>query len=158
MTWPSNMKMLPWNRGFFGKHTGIVQEITSGKIVRAVHNNIIISDKFLHVVRFQSHIIGHHSNIRVQAFHIFLCRLDLRPTKITCMDHLALQVAHLHHIIIDNAKLANSCSSKILYHRRAKTTPEPTQRTRDSSNSFCPSSHHGIHNNMLCISFLLIRS
>ena len=112
----------PVRKRFPCHDTGIVDEELRGKVVRPVHDEIIIGHDVAGIVGRQPFGVGRHLHPRVQGYQLLFGRLHLQPPYIRRgMDDLALQVRQFHFISVDDADMAHTGSREIEQHR----SPQP---------------------------------
>ena len=96
------------------QHTGVVDEIPSREVVRAVEDHVILSEDLQHVALIEPRLVLHHIHVRVQCCDGNPRRFDLRHANaIRGVDHLALQVRFVDDVGVDNPERTDTGSGEI---------------------------------------------
>ena len=99
---------------FFGNDAGIIYEELGRKIIRAVHNKIIILDDFQNIAGIHHFIMGLNGNIRIHPTDFFPGRFDFGIVDIfRKMDYLPLQVGQINHIAIRHTERTDPGGCKV---------------------------------------------
>jgi hypothetical protein len=107
--------------GLARQHTGIVHQVTGGEVIGAIHNHVIVGKQLQCVVGLQGGVVNIHLTVGVDLQDAVLGRFHLRLAHPGgAVDHLPLQVGHIHHIKIDNADPPHAGCRQVQQQGRAK--------------------------------------
>ena len=106
-----------------GHDARVVDEELHGEVVSTVDHEIVVLDNIESVVRGQELVIGIHLHIGVDSLYLVLGAFHLGHTHISGeVNHLALQVAQVHHVGIYDTDGAHAGSSQIEAHGSTQST------------------------------------
>src|SRR5207247_4042702 len=96
------------NIWLFQKHARVIGQVTSRKIVRPIHDNVILADQFECIVAAQTDVVKNDLGVWIDALDSVASGLRFGPAHIGgAVQNLTLQVGKIHSIEIDNSDLAN---------------------------------------------------
>ncbi len=116
--------------GLAKKDAGIVHEIPRRKIVCAIDHDVISGQQVERVVGRQRHVVDLDGDLRVERIEPVAGRLQLRATDIWgSVDNLALEIAVVNDIEVDDPDAPDAGRGQIQRHRRAETASTDAQHT-----------------------------
>ncbi len=102
------------NVGLSQHHACVIEHVAGGKIIAAVHDQIEAGKNLADVLRGESLLKWNHLYIRIERIDRLFGAFGLRhPGAIQGVNHLALKVAQIHHVHVDDPKGAHSCCGQI---------------------------------------------
>src|SRR6185437_9588479 len=102
-------------------HASIVHQIARRKIIRAIHDDVVILEKIERILAAQMRFIRVDLNFRIQISQAVGGRRNFRPAHIAgSEENLALKVREIYGIKIHQADAAHSRSRQIESQRRAQ--------------------------------------
>ena len=111
------------------EHASVVGEVTGGKVVRAVHDDVVGAEEFEGVFTGEAGVVKHDLDVRIEAADGFPGGLGFGPADIRgAVENLALEVGEVHRVEVDDAEFADARGGQI--HRDGR--PEPA----------CPEAQH----------------
>src|SRR5713226_7265410 len=108
--------------GFAGEHTGVVDEIARRKVVGAVNNHIVVTEKLKRVRAGQTGFVSFDLDVRIDVFETIARRSYFRTAYVArAVNDLSLQVRSVNHIEINQSKSSHAGRRQIHSQRRAQT-------------------------------------
>ena len=99
---------------FAGEHAGVVDEVARGEIVSAVGDHVIVADNIERVLAGEHRLVFDDVEEGVQRDEFLGCGIDLGPADVFgAVDDLALQVAGVDDVEVDQAERANAGCGEI---------------------------------------------
>src|SRR5437660_3353714 len=113
------------------KNRGIIEQIARWEVVGAVENDVVIGDDPPDVGFVQALQVSNHIDVGIERVDGLTGGFGLvLPNALGVVQDLALQVAIIDDIGIDNAKRAHARSGKIIGRRRSQTASADQQDSR----------------------------
>src|SRR5207245_10282243 len=101
--------------GLSEQHTGIVDQVTGGKVVTPVDDQVVVLENADHVVAGQSLLVRHDLAIGVEVFDSLLRRVGLRlADPLAVVEDLALQVAGVDQVGIQDANSSHAGRGQVV--------------------------------------------
>ena len=89
------------------EHADVIEQVPRGDVVRAVQDNVVRRDERPRRRRREQEHVGVAADVRVEAAHARGAGLGLgRAGAARLVEHLALQVADLDRVVVDQAQRA----------------------------------------------------
>ncbi len=108
--------------GLAQQHAGVVHQVAGRKVVGPVHHHVVRRQDVECVLAGQAGLVRVHPHPGVEVGEPRLRRLELRlPDAGGAVQHLALQVALVHHVGVDDAEASDAGGREVERERR----PEP---------------------------------
>src|SRR5579875_1023277 len=119
------------NNGLVRDDGGVVEQIARGEVVGAIDDKLVVGDDARHIGLVQARDVGHNLHIRIQRLDGLAGRLGLVLTNTArIVQNLALQVAVIYHVGVDDADGANTGGRQVIGGGRAETTRSDEQHLR----------------------------
>ena len=107
----------------------VVEDVAGLERVGAVDDHVVVGDDPLDVGRDEHLLVEHDLDLGVERVDRLLGRLDLAvPHPVGRVDDLALEVADVDDVEVDDADGADARSGEIEHRRRAEATGTDEQR------------------------------
>ena len=101
------------------------------KLVRAVHDDVVLRDEVHGVLRVDGELVGNDVDVRVVAVEGLNRRLDLRHTdRLAVVQDLALEVAQVDHVEVHEPDGADSGEGEVERNRAAEATRADDEHLR----------------------------
>src|SRR5262249_21216038 len=99
----------------FQKDTGIVDQVTGGKIVAAVDDHVVVFDEVHHVFAAESLAVGNDVDIGIERLQGLLGRFDLGfADAFFVVQDLALQIGAIDDVVIDDPQGADTGCGEVV--------------------------------------------
>src|SRR5690348_4728912 len=109
--------------GLAKKDASVVDKIAGRKIVRAIHDNVVVLEEFERIHAGQLRFDGFNLNVRVEIRKPRASGLALRLAHVAgAKSDLALKIGEIHDVEINEAQLADARSGKIQTERGTQPT------------------------------------
>ena len=106
----------------------VVAEIPGGKVIGAIDDDVIRSEHIERVARVDVQVVLDNLHVRVDRADRMGGGLDLQPAQVLCaMQDLALQVAGVHDVEIEDADLADARGRQVEGRRRPQAASAEQQ-------------------------------
>ena len=116
---------------FACKNTDVIGQISRRKIIRAVHDHIVLRDKLECVLTGETALVQFDVDLRIDVPQAVPRRFQFGAANILCsVENLPLQIRKIDIVEIDDANRANAGRRKIQCSRRSQTTRADAQNTR----------------------------
>ena len=100
---------------------GVVDEVAGGEVVGAVEDEVVAGKELQGVGGVEPDVVQPDVHQRVQGRDGVAGGLDLGPAHVRhAVDHLALQVAQVHVVVVDDAQGAHAGGGQVEQGRRAE--------------------------------------
>ncbi len=100
--------------------TSIVDEVPSWKIIGAVNDEVPALEAFQNVPRMKALVEYLDVHVRVKSSKRLFRRFNLRPAHILgCVENLALKVAHIDGVVVNQAQTTDSSGGEVQGSGRA---------------------------------------
>jgi hypothetical protein len=110
---------------------GVVDQVPSGEVVRTVEDDVVSADKVENVLLRQTRLVGDDLDIRIECDDRLPSRLDLGdPDPVRRVQHLALEVGVVDHVVIDDPEGAHPGSRQVQRGRRTQAPSADQQHPR----------------------------
>src|SRR5579885_221451 len=119
------------NDGLVGDDGGVVEQVARREVVSAIDDQIVVGDDARNIGLVQPLAVGDDLNLRVERLNGLASRLGLVLANTTgVVQNLALQVAVIHHVGVDDADGANTGGGQVIRGGRAEATGADEQHLR----------------------------
>src|SRR5205823_4383846 len=113
------------------QHTGVVDQVARWKVVGAVDDDVVGLQNVEGVGRGQLRLVQVDLHLRVDRLEAVLRRSQLRPPHVgSAVQDLALQIAEVDDVEVDQAEAAHTGGGKIQAQRRAEAAGADQQYRR----------------------------
>src|SRR5262245_53761526 len=119
--------------GLTREDAGVVDQISRGKVVGAVRDDVEVAENLERVLRRQSLLEREDVRVRIQVAQARRRGRELGPAHVACAEeNLTLQIRIVHDVEIDQADRADAGRGEIQSHRRA----QPARSDREDASGF----------------------
>ncbi len=123
LAWPSKRKMRAVGVGLAEQDAGVVDQVAGLEVVGAVGDDVVVLEDFERVGAGEHRVVLDDVEVRVQALEHDLGGVDLELADCRGgVDDLALQVACVDGVEVDEADGADSCGGEIERERSAEAS------------------------------------
>ncbi len=100
---------------------GVVDQVAGGEVVRAVEDEVVAGEQLQCVGGVEPDVVEPHVHQGVQCSNGVPGRLDLGPAHVrNPVDHLALQIAQVDGVVVDDSQGSHPRGGKVEEGRRAQ--------------------------------------
>src|SRR6266516_7251063 len=126
------------------KHADVVRQITGGKVIRAVHDHVVVSHDLLRVVAGEATFVQFEFDLRINIPQPVTRRCKFAAADVLCsVKNLPLQIGEVDTVEIDKPESSHTSCCQIQRSRGAQTTGANAQNTRGLKSFLSLSSHFG---------------
>src|SRR5439155_9035200 len=116
---------------FACKNTDVIGQISRRKIIRAVHDHVVLRDKLWCVFARETALMQSDVDLRIDVTQAVARRLQFAAADVLCsVENLSLQIRKIDIVKIDEADRADASRRKIQSSRRSQTACTDAQNTR----------------------------
>ena len=131
VSWPSNRKTEAWTHRDAGRDRGVVEDVARLERVGPVEDDVVAGDDPLDVRRDEHLLVGDDLDLGVERVDRLLGRFDLAlADPIGRVDDLALEVADVDDVEVDDADGPDARRGEVERGRRAEAAGADEQRLR----------------------------
>ena len=104
-------------------HTGIIDEILCGEVVRTFNHEVIAAYDVKGIVFIEIQFMFLYLDIGIQCLDTLSCRIHFRSAHVCRrVNDLSLQICQRHRIAVHQTDSSHSCCCKIQGNRRPQST------------------------------------